>query len=68
MLSRLSRKLEKSGGRKVLPEHYYFTIRDKGDEPILYFAITADVDVLITGDKDFADIDIVVALCGDEST
>ena len=42
----------------VLPEHDYFTIRDKDDEPILYSAITADVDVLITGDKGFAEVGI----------
>ena len=41
-----------------LPEHDYFTIRDKDDEPILYSAITADVDVLITGDNDFSEVDI----------
>jgi len=41
-----------------LPEHDYFSIRDKDDEPILYSAITADVDVLITGDKDFYDVEI----------
>ena len=40
-----------------LPEHDYFTIRDKYDEPILYSAITADVDVLITGDRDFFDVE-----------
>jgi putative PIN family toxin of toxin-antitoxin system len=42
----------------TLPEHGYFTIRDKNDAPILYSAITADVDILITGDKDFLDIEI----------
>jgi len=41
-----------------LPKHDYFTIRDKNDEPILYSAITADVDILITGDKDFYAVDI----------
>ena len=35
-----------------------FEIRDPKDYPVLYTAITEDVDVLITGDKDFADIDI----------
>ena len=35
-----------------------FEIRDPKDYPVLYTAITEAVDVLITGDKDFADIDI----------
>ena len=30
-------------------------IRDKNDYPMLYSAITENVDILITGDKDFAD-------------
>lgn len=33
-------------------------IRDEKDKPVLLSAITADVDVLITGDKDFVGIDI----------
>ena len=40
-----------------LPEYDHFTIRDKDDEPVLYSAITADVDVLITGDRDFFDVE-----------
>lgn len=43
---------------ETLPEHGLFTIRDADDEKVLYSAITADVDILITGDKDFADIEI----------
>jgi len=39
-----------------LPKHEYFVIRDAKDEKILYSAITADVDILITGDKDFQDL------------
>lgn len=35
-----------------------FKIRDEKDYPVLYTAIIEDVDILITGDKDFADIDI----------
>ena len=35
-----------------------FDIRDAKDYPVLYTAIVEDVDILITGDKDFADIDI----------
>lgn len=33
-------------------------MRDKKDIPILYSAEIADVDILITGDKDFKDVDI----------
>jgi len=33
-------------------------IRDEKDKPILASAIIADVDVIITGDKDFYDVDI----------
>ena len=35
-----------------------FEIRDKNDYLVLYTAILADVDILITGDKDFMDIEI----------
>ena len=35
-----------------------FDIRDVKDYPVLYTAIIEDVDILVTGDKDFADIDI----------
>lgn len=35
-----------------------YEIRDVDDEKVLYSAIMADVDVLLTGDKDFSDIDI----------
>lgn len=35
-----------------------FDIRDKMDYPVLYTAIIEDVDVLVTGDKDFSDIEI----------
>ena len=43
---------------ETLPEHNWFTISDADDEKVLYSAISADVDVLITGDKDFSVIDI----------
>jgi putative PIN family toxin of toxin-antitoxin system len=33
-----------------------FEIRDPDDYPVLYTAIIEDVDVLVTGDKDFADV------------
>ena len=42
----------------ILPKHDFFSIRDPKDEKILYSAITADVDILITGDRDFLDIEI----------
>lgn len=42
----------------ILPKHDFFQIRDAKDEKILYSAITADVDMLITGDKDFFEVDI----------
>jgi len=43
---------------ETLPAHNLFLIRDADDEKVLYSAITADVDSLVTGDKDFGDIDI----------
>ncbi len=39
-------------------ENKLFKIRDKYDYIILHTAIIEDVDVFITGDKDFNDIDI----------
>ena len=35
-----------------------FDIRDVKDYPVLYTAIIEDVDILVTGDKDFSDIDV----------
>jgi putative PIN family toxin of toxin-antitoxin system len=35
-----------------------FKIRDGKDYPVLYTAIIENIDILITGDKDFSDIDI----------
>ena len=35
-----------------------YEIRDVDDEKVLYSAIMADVDILLTGDMDFSDIDI----------
>lgn len=35
-----------------------FTIRDTKDYPVLYTAIAEDVDILVTGDKDFDGVDI----------
>ena len=39
-------------------ENGLFNIRDAKDYPVLYTAIIEDVDILVSGDKDFADIDI----------
>ncbi len=39
-------------------EEKLFEIRDKDDYIILYTAIIENVDVFITGDKDFNDVDI----------
>lgn len=36
----------------------YPNIRDKRDLPILVSALLSDVDILITGDKDFFDVEI----------
>ncbi|MEW5921169.1 MAG: putative toxin-antitoxin system toxin component, PIN family [Bacillota bacterium] len=36
----------------------YPSIRDKKDLPVLVSAITEDVEILITGDKDFFDMEI----------
>ena len=33
-------------------------MRDGKDVPVLYSAIISDVDILITGDKDFDDVDV----------
>jgi len=35
-----------------------FKIRDVKDYPVLYTAILEDVDILITGNNDFSDVDI----------
>ena len=35
-----------------------FSIRDMKDYPVLYTAILEDVDILITGDRDFEDVDV----------
>ena len=33
-------------------------VMDVKDYPVLYTAIIEDVDILVTGDKDFSDIDV----------
>lgn len=35
-----------------------FDIRDYKDYPVLFTAMVEDVDILITGDKDFLDVDV----------
>lgn len=35
-----------------------FQIRDAKDYPVLYTAIIEDVDILVTGDSDFSDVDV----------
>lgn len=35
-----------------------FVIRDVKDYPVLYTAILEDVDILVTGDSDFRDVDV----------
>lgn len=35
-----------------------FEIRDAKDYPVLYTAIIEDVDILVTGDSDFSDVDV----------
>jgi len=35
-----------------------FEIRDVKDYPVLYTAMLEDVDILVTGDNDFSDVDV----------
>lgn len=35
-----------------------FNIRDANDYPVLYSAVIADVDLFVTGDDDFANVEI----------
>jgi putative PIN family toxin of toxin-antitoxin system len=43
---------------KKIDKSKYPDIRDEADVPILVSAIIADVDILISGDKDFLGVDI----------
>jgi len=43
---------------KNIPDIKEIEMRDAKDKPILYSAIIANVDILITGDKDFDDVDV----------
>jgi len=38
--------------------HDFFRIRDINDYPVLYSAIIEDVDIFVTGDDDFDDVEI----------
>ncbi|MDR1179557.1 MAG: putative toxin-antitoxin system toxin component, PIN family [Spirochaetales bacterium] len=40
------------------PKRDLFTIRDMDDYPALYSAIVEDVDLFVTGDDDFLDVEI----------
>lgn len=58
----IDRFLSKLGYELVYTPHKMkaglFDIRDMNDYPVLYTAIVEDVDILITGDKDFTGIAI----------
>lgn len=58
----VERLLEKMSFELVYtPDHIesgLFEIRDMKDYPVLYTAMTNGVDVLVTGDKDFANVDV----------
>lgn len=58
----IDRFLSKLGYELVYTPHKMpsglFTIRDMNDYPVLYTAIQEDADILITGDKDFTNINI----------
>jgi putative PIN family toxin of toxin-antitoxin system len=38
--------------------HEFFNIRDKDDYPVLYSAIIENIDIFVTGDDDFDDVEI----------
>lgn len=39
-------------------EEGLFEIRDECDYPVLYSAVSGFADALVTGDKDFTDVDV----------
>ena len=43
---------------KVPEEKSKYKIRDEKDEPILRTALYHNVDIILTGDKDFADVEM----------
>lgn len=58
----IDRFLSKLGYELVYTPHKMeaglFDIQDMNDYPVLYTTIVEDIDILITGDKDFAGISI----------
>ena len=42
----------------IIDENQFPPVRDSGDLPVLVSAIMEDVDILLTGDKDFASLDL----------
>ena len=55
LLSQLSYELIYTP-KQLIPD--LFEMRDAKDYPILYSAITEDVDVFVTGDDDFSEVEI----------
>jgi predicted nucleic acid-binding protein len=55
LLSQLSYELIYTPAR---PTPGLFEIRDERDYPVLYSALTEDVDVFVTGDKDFYELEL----------
>ena len=49
--------------RKEVSEHAEKLIRDAKDQPILNAAIVYDVDIILTGDKDFLSLDMEHPKC-----
>ena len=43
---------------QTLPDHGLFTIRDSDDEKVVYSAISASADLLISGDKDLLAVEL----------
>ena len=41
-----------------LVDETLFEIRDVKDYPVLYTAVLEDVDILVTGDNDFSNVDV----------
>ena len=41
-----------------MPDETLFEIRDVKDYPVLYTAILEDIDILVTGDNDFSDVNV----------
>ena len=42
----------------IIDENKFPPVRDSDDLPVLVSAIMEDVDILLTGDKDFASLDL----------